>query len=190
MMYILLFSILFVAIFVQIHNKTLSKWIRKDDNITEDYRTVGEALTSSRMGLVEYNLNDFKLNPILGKGFQVMIWHDAAYRAKQISLLSAPIEKGILPLMILGETGIIGAIIFGTFLFSFYTNCIRQKYRILLCLFTTLIASNMSEASFFSPGGSTIQWIIAVIGGFCLDLIFIHQENLEKSLFTSKKHIY
>ena len=181
MLYIILASAVIIIIFAQIRNKTLSKWIRKEDNLETDYRSIGEAFTSSRLALVEYNLNDFMLNPILGKGFQVMRWHEDAYKAKQISILSAPIEKGLLPLMILGETGIIGAIIFGAFLYSFYTTCIRLKYRILLCLFTSLIASNMSEASFFSPGGSTMQWFIAVIGGFCLDLIIKHQEKSEKS---------
>ena len=177
-MYVILIFILIIATFAQIHTRTLSKWIRKEDNIENDYRSVSEALTSSRMGLVEYNLNDFKLSPIWGKGFQVMNWHDAAYKSKRISLLSAPIEKGVLPLMILGETGIVGTIVFIAFLYSFYSTCIRLKYRVLLCLFTTLLASNMSEASFFSPGGGNMQWIIAVIGGFCLDLIGKKQEEL------------
>ena len=186
-MYVMVFSVVIIVIFAQIRNKTISRWIRKEDNMETDHRSVGEALTASRMSLVEYNLNDFKLNPILGKGFQVMNWHDAAYRNKQISLLSAPIEKGVLPLMLLGETGVVGALVFVVFLFSFYKTCIRRQYRVLLCLFTTLMAGNMGEASFFSPGGSAMQWTIAVIGGFSLDLIVKRQEKIVHS--RSLKHI-
>lgn len=163
--------IVLVAVVAQIRDDTLSKWIRKYDDPSSDDKSLGEALTSSRMGLVEYNMRDFKLNPMLGKGFQVMDWHAEAYRAGRISLLSAPIEKGVLPLMVLGETGIVGAVVFVIFLISFYSTCAKKKYRVLLCLFTALMASNMSEASFFSPGGAASQWTVAIIGGFGLDLI-------------------
>ncbi len=169
-MYGLLAVIIVVITFAQIRYQTLSKWIRKEDNIGADQRSVAEALTASRMGLVEYNLNDFKLNPVFGKGFQVMNWHAQAYKAHRISLLSAPIEKGVLPLMVLGETGLVGACVFIVFLLSFYRTCIRRKYNVLLCMFTIMLATNMSEASFFAPGGSAMLWIFAVIGGFSLDL--------------------
>lgn len=164
-------AVVVAAIVGQVRNDMLSKWIRKCDDMSSDNKSLGEAFTSSRMGLVEYNLHDFKLNPILGKGFQVMDWHAAAYQSGQISVLSAPIEKGVLPLMVLGETGVVGAIVFVLFLISFYTTCVKKKYRVLLCLFTAVMASNMSEASFFSPGGATAQWTAAIIGGFDLDLI-------------------
>ena len=170
-MYVFIGLLVIGATFAEIRNGLISRWIRKTDDIETDSRSVGEALTSSRMGLVEYNLNDFKLNPLLGKGFQVMDWHYAAYKAHKISLMSAPIEKGNLPLMVLGETGLVGAAVFIVFLCSFYATCVRKKYRALFCLFTVLLALNMSEANFFSPGGSALHWTIAVIGGFCLDLL-------------------
>ena len=188
-LYAFLACIISCFIFAQIYNKTLSKWIRKADNLETDYRNVGEALASSRMRLIEYNLNDFKLNPILGKGFQVMNWHEAAYRKKSISLLSAPIEKGVIPLMVLGETGIIGFLIFVVFLFSFYKTCIQKRYRVLLCSFTTLMTLNMSESTFFSPGGSTLQWTISVIGGFTLDLIINHKEEMDNSRLSAHEKL-
>ena len=118
-----------------------------------------------------------------------MDWHEAAYREKRISLLSAPIEKGIIPLMVLGETGIIGFLIFVVFLFSFYKTCIRKRYRVLLCSFTTLMALNMSESTFFSPGGSTMQWTIAVIGGFTLDLIINQEKIVNNSHFSAYEKV-
>ncbi len=165
-------GVLFITIIgVQIYNQTLSRWLRKKNYIENDQRSIIEAVTESRMGLVKYNLNDFRLNPIFGKGFQVMNWHEVAYQQGQISLLSAPIEKGVLPLMVLGETGCIGFIVFCAFLIQFDIKCIEKQYTILMCLFTALLAANMSEASFFSPGGGILHWTTTVIGGFCLDMI-------------------
>ena len=157
--------------FSQIRNQTISKWLRKESDIASDSRSLTEAVTASRMGLVEYNLRDFRLNPMLGKGFQVMDWHGLAYQEGRIGLLSAPIEKGVLPLMVLGETGVVGGLVFLFFLVNFYGVCVRRGYVILVSLFTALMAANMSEASFFSPGGGTAQWTSTIIGGFCLDMI-------------------
>lgn len=165
------------GIVAQIRSQAIVKWIRKEDELTMDNRSLGEAFTATRMGLVEYNLHDFKLNPLLGMGFQVMDWHADAYRSGRISLFSAPIEKGVLPLMVLGETGVIGGIVFICFLVSFYTICSKRQYRILTCLFTGLLASNMSEASFFSPGGAALQWTVVFVGGFGLDLILKNQRK-------------
>ena len=170
---------LLIAVFAysQIRNQTISKWLRKESDVTSDTRSLTEAVTASRMGLVEYNLRDFKLNPLLGKGFQVVDWHAIAYQEGRISLLSAPIEKGVLPLMVLGETGIVGGFVFLFFLFRFYGICARRGYVVLMCLFTALMAANMSEASFFSPGGGTAQWTSTIIGGFCLDMIVKRRNN-------------
>lgn len=169
--YVLVGLLMVVLAYSQIRDQTLSKWLRKEDEVSADSRNLLDAVTASRMGLVEYNMRDFKLNPMLGKGFQVMDWHGLAYQEGRISLLSAPIEKGVLPLMVLGETGIVGEIVFLLFLASFYGTCMRRGYIMLLCLFTSLMAANMSEASFFSPGGGTAQWTSTIIGGFCLDMI-------------------
>jgi hypothetical protein len=41
-----------------------------------------------------------------------------------------------------------------------------------MSLFTVMLACNMAEASFFSPGGAGgILWIVCVAGGFVLDTL-------------------
>ena len=165
-------------------NGTISKWIRKTDEIGMDDRGTMDAVMESRMGLVERNMYDFSLKPVLGKGFQVMPEHPQWYREGRISLLSAPIEKGVLPTMILGETGIIGAIVFALFLLHFIVSCSRRHYMSLLSLFAVLIASNMGEASFFSPSGQGgVMWVVVAIGGFCCDIITINGQYMQ-SCFT------
>ena len=160
------------AVFSEISNDSISQWLRKVEYVDEDTRSLSEAVTSSRQGLIEMSMSDFRRNPMLGSGFQV-----AEYTADQVArsgstfIISAPIEKGVLPIMVLGETGVVGAIVFTIFLISFYSaSCCRRLY-VTAALFTVLLATNMGEATFFSPGGSGGPlWTISIIGGYCIDM--------------------
>ena len=78
-----------------------------------------EAATSSRMLLIENNLDDFRQNPILGKGGQVTPYLKDAYRNKMITWFSAPVEKGVTPAVILGETELSELVCSLCFLFYF-----------------------------------------------------------------------
>lgn len=160
------------AVFAEISNDSISHWLRKTEDVDEDTRSLSEAVTASRQVLVDASMRDFRLNPTLGCGFQV-----AENTAQQIAksgsglVISAPIEKGVLPIMVLGETGIVGAIVFVIFLISFYTTSCRRKLYVTTALFTVLLATNMGEATFFSPGGSGgLLWTISIIGGYCIDM--------------------
>ena len=157
----------------------MSKWLRKtatEEDTYRDTRGLLEAVTASRQGLVELNMRDYHLRPMTGMGFQVMEWHRTGYELGEISLWSAPIEKGVLPLMILGETGIVGAVIFVIFLISFTYSMMRRRFVATVTLFWTMMATNMSEATFFSPSGAGgIIWCIAAIGGMCIDVIVMRE---------------
>jgi len=173
-------KLLIVALAVsQVRNQTLSRWLRKSENVQDDQRSLVEAITSTRQGLVDMNMRDFNMNPLFGMGFQVMEWHKPAYQAGRLSLLSAPIEKGVLPLMVLGETGVVGGFVFLMFIIVFYSKCFRRRYIVLATLFTVLLAVNMSEALFFSPGGGATEWTVCVIGGFALDMLVKSRARLE-----------
>ena len=84
---------------------------------------MGEAFTGSRKPSIEYNLSDFRANPIFGKGFQVIRGMEQAYRSHLITWYSASVEKGVTPYVILGETGLMGATTFVVFLCVFYSTC-------------------------------------------------------------------
>lgn len=156
---------------LEVTNHTLTRWLRKTDDVATDTRSLTEAVTSSRMGLIERNLRDFNRNPLMGSGFQVDLTHQVTFRGRKGLILSAPIEKGLLPLMILGETGIVGAIVFVAFLIVFCSQCIKMRFMATLTLFWMLFASNMGEATFFSPGGpGGIAWMLTVFGGFVIDM--------------------
>jgi hypothetical protein len=91
-------------------------------------------------------------------------------------LLSAPIEKGVLPIMVLEEGGAIGAILFGCFILSVYVKYSRLQFSCFLSCFTVFIALNTGEASFFSTSGS--GGILLMIC-FCALLMDIHRLRRE-----------
>jgi len=157
----------------EVRNQTISRWLRKSDDVSADSRSMGEAVTESRLGKIEESMRDFHMNPLWGMGFQVAEI-TRSRRAKGF-VLSSPIEKGVLPTMILGEAGVVGALAFWAFLIIFYSTCTRKRYLATATSMTVFLAANMGEATFFSPGGSGgVMWMIAIVGGFTLDCLVIN----------------
>lgn len=170
--------LLIMGIVGQIRNQSISKWLRKTEDVKGDTRSLTEAVTGSRQFLIDYNLSDFKLNPVFGKGFQVMRGMEKAYRAKMITWYSASVEKGVTPYVILGETGLMGAVVFVIFLIAFYSTCFKRRYLSLMTSFTCVLVCNMADSTLFSPGGlGGFLWIITCVGAFSTDLISIRQAH-------------
>lgn len=164
-------AVIILACVFEVRHSTVSKLLRKTTDVSTDERTLVNAFTSSRKMLIEISMQDFRRNPVWGKGFQVdESFVDRFANSKRI-VFSATIEKGVLPTMILGETGVVGLIAFVFFLWVFYSTCANHRYFALTLLFTTFLASNFGEATFFSPGGAGgVLWIICVVGGFTIDM--------------------
>lgn len=160
------------AVVSEMKSGTMSKWVRKTANEDE---SLGNAFMASRLGKIEENMRDFRRNPLLGSGFQVDYMSATTIKIHGKGgwgMFSAPVEKCVAPVMILGETGILGAIAFVLVLIAFYGGCIRKRYFVTMTLFTVFLATNMAEATIFSPAGvGGIQWIICVVGGFVIDLL-------------------
>ena len=136
-------------------------------------------MIQSRMSLLDQSLHEFRRNPLLGSGFQVEEAHPILYEMGLITLFSAPIEKGLLPTMVLGETGILGEIAFVLFLVAFWGGCKRKHLVVTFTLFVILLATNMGEATFFSPGGAGgILWMLCVVGGFVIDTMMRIQKGV------------
>ena len=154
------------GIYAESKDEAISRWLRKTEDTSSDSRSFSEALTESRMGLIENSMRDFRRNPLFGKGFQVT----EDMKGIKGFRLSAAIEKGVLPIMVLGETGVIGLLAFGIFLISFYYGCVARRLIVTMSLFTIFLACNMAEAVFFSSGGvGGILWVVCVGGGFIID---------------------
>lgn len=161
-----------VAVYFEMRDEVISRWLRKTDNVASDSRTLGEAVTESRRELIDENLRDFKRNPIFGMGFQVAPGMDYAYRAGLITWYAAPIEKGVTPYVILGECGILGAGAFLVFLCAFYGTCLKKHYLSLLTAFTCLLVANLADSTLFSPSGmGGFMWAISCIAAFSTDIL-------------------
>lgn len=180
------FLLIGAGVYFQVKDGTISKWLRKTDDVVGDQRTLSEAMTSSRMGLIEENMRDFYLNPFLGKGFQVMPWLKDAYGNGFITWYSAPVEKGVTPVVILGETGLLGGIVFLAFLCTFYSTCMRRRYFALMNMFTCTLIANLADSTLFSPAGlGGFLWVMSCIGGFGIDLITM-RINIQKQALDSQ----
>ena len=169
-----------VVVVAEVREGAMSKLIRKTNDVAGDTRGVGEAFTSSRQGLIEQSMADFRRNPLLGSGFQVSADMQYTLRDAKGLVLSASIEKGNLPLMVLGETGIVGAVVFLAYLIGFYSTCVKRRYFCCLSLMTAFLASNIAEATYFSPGGNGgVLWVLCVGGGFIIDMYVKNMEQRE-----------
>lgn len=164
----------------ELSSNVVSRWLRKTDEVKTDQRNITTALTETRMGLYRQSLDEFRRNPIFGMGFQVNYESELLYGRKKGIVLSAPVEKGLLPMMVVGEGGIVGVIAFIAFLVSFYSSCAKRKYLVTSSLFTTYLATNFGEATFFSPGGGGgVEWMVCVLGGFVIDMLLVYRRQLE-----------
>ena len=171
-------ALIAVAGIAEVRSDALTRWIRKTDDVQADQRSLSEAFTDSRQGLIEMCMNDFHRSPMLGMGFQVAEYTKEYARQHKGLVLSSPIEKGVIPVMILGETGIVGAIAFGMFLITFYCGCINRRLFLTIMMMVVLLSLNMGEATFFSPGGvGGPEWIFCIVGGYVLDLMLAAKQR-------------
>lgn len=131
----------------------------------EQRGSLTEDMTSSRMGLVEKALHNFKQSPVFGNGFQVSQEMENMQLDDWQQLLTAPIEKGLIWVAVLEEGGIIGAILFLIFIIGVGQYMLRERCYCFLSCFLTLLVLNTGEAVFFSPSGAGgIAWGITLFG--------------------------
>ena len=167
------FVLISVAVISELQGDLISRWMRKTEDVDSDRRSLSEAFTASRQGLIEECMDDFRRNPLFGSGFQVAWFTEELARQQGGLVLSSPIEKGVLPVMVLGETGVVGELVFIVFLLSFFSAGKRRRLYISVAMMCVLLVTNLGEATFFSPGGlGGTLWIMCIVGGYALDMSF------------------
>lgn len=155
-----------------------------------DVQVSTELVLSSRQVLIDSALYNFKKSPLLGNGFQVSE-EMKNMKEKGFAILSAPIEKGVWITAVLEEGGIIGWLIFVTFLLACLMKSIKRRAYIgASCLFVCIL-TNLGEFTFFSmsyTGGFT--WAMVFVG-LALDLRKMSDENaaLRRQLEFEQMHI-
>ena len=117
-----------------------------------------EELMSTRQAQIDSMIHTFKQTPITGISFGTSL--DPIFAANA-TYLTAPTEKGFLPLAVLEETGIIGAFFFAIFLFCMVRYLIAERSLPALGVFAAFLGANMGEMMFFSFGGQGgFMWLI------------------------------
>ena len=168
------------AAVAEVRSHAMTRWLTKTDDVAADNRSFVESFTESRMGKIEIAMAALKKNPLWGMGFQVEEDHPYLYKLGRISLFSAPVEQGVIFTAVLGETGICGMMAFLMFIMIFASTCMRKHYYATLSLFMVYLATNLAEATFFSPGGGGgIMWLVTVAGGFVIDLTARNMERFQ-----------
>ena len=122
------------------------------------------ALAGSRMGLVNTMYANIKDTPIIGIGFgigsspsKMSIKRDPYFNLP----ISAPIEKGVMPVAIIEELGVPGSIL----VFSWFIMLFRRAGRAGLTsviVLSTAFMLNLGENVFFSTGGMGMLVILLV----------------------------
>ena len=117
--------------------------------------SLGDAYDNSRGFLIGQMWENIEREPWKGVGFGIAS-DSGAMDIKRDSVLNIPIgasiEKGVMPLAILEEVGVIGFIL----VMSWLLFCVRRSVfggLAPLAVSMTALFLNMGESTFFSPGG-------------------------------------
>lgn len=151
---ILFFAYLFSGLYL---NKLKDYFFKRTDS-----SSLFEAAENSRGGLVEKMLINIENNPLTGIGFgmssnpeDMKIEFDPFFNIP----ISAVTEKGVLPIAILEELGIVlGIIVFFWFVLSFYRSAQVDVQK--LCIVICIVCLNLGEYMFFSVGGMGMLMLI------------------------------
>ena len=137
-----------------------------------DVTGLASAYDRSRGGLMEAMTDNIKADPFVGVGFGVpsdpyflSIQRDPIFNLP----IGAPIEKGIMPLALLEELGVIGFSLFLLWFWMIIRSAARAGMAPLVVVLTALLI-NMGESIFFSPGGMGMLVLIMVSWAYAMGI--------------------
>lgn len=144
--------------------EAIARYVTKTAEATTLAGVSSEEILSSRQGLMDEAMYNFRRKPFVGNGFQVSEVMSLSGGGGAASLLSAPVEKGVWLTAVLEEGGIPGMIMFVLFgVCAIPMLIVRRAYTGATMLFMMFVL-NLGEFTFFSMSG---------IGGFCWMLCFL-----------------
>lgn len=141
-------------------------------------RQTFERFTSSRQGLIDNAVENFKASPWIGNGFQVADYHKGMEIQSWTQLMSAPIEKGVWIYAIPEEGGIFGMALFILFILVAFAGMLRHRGFTGACALFAFLVANLGEFGFFSMSTwSGLVWGV-IFSGLALDA-FRERERLQ-----------
>lgn len=129
-----------------------------------EVQSVLEAYDDSRGGLIDEMWQNITEHPIAGIGFgigsdpsEMEIERDPVFGLP----VSASIEKGVLPIAIVEELGIIATFVVALWFWTLVRRAARGGVTP-LAVTTTVLLLNMGESTFFSPGGMGLLSLVLI----------------------------
>ncbi len=158
----LIIFLVFIGIFIFQYQDSIGTLTQSFINKTEkiNVENIFSAYFTSRKVLFEPMLMNIFDKPFSGIGFGIASDPLSMNIKKILGIpISAPIEKGILPLAILEEVGVFGLFLFIVWIFILLIRANTNSFGSFFILIT-LLMFNLGEAGLFSPNGFGMLYLI------------------------------
>jgi hypothetical protein len=141
---------------------------------------LAESFQGSRGEQVRTLVDSIAEHPLAGTGFGLAPSSVAQVVQRDPILnlpISAPIEQGFLPLGVMAQVGIIGALVLGVFLCKLSTPLVKFAPASVLAMYSTALLINLGEMIFFATGDLGLQmWLIV---GLCYEYSVCEGQRVE-----------
>lgn len=125
---------------------------------------LGDALEKSRGRLIDAMFENIEADPLTGIGFGIASWPEGMVVDRDPFLglpTGAVIEKGVMPVAVVEELGIFGAVAVFCWLWVVVVRASRSSVSGLAVVLTVILL-NFGESTFFSPGGFGLLPLILI----------------------------
>ena len=157
---VLFFSVSLLLFAFPFYSGTIGSYLQKGSDSTSAI----DLANSSRGDLVSTMTDNIEQNPFLGIGFGIASLPSMRFVNRDPLLglpVSASVEKGVMPLAILEELGLIGFLLVLGWFLVLIGQAAKNGFAKLIVIIT-VIAINFGESMFFSAGGMGLLMIILV----------------------------
>jgi hypothetical protein len=124
---------------------------------------ISDAFEKSRGYIITQSWQNFINNPLFGIGFGVSFSDDFMPVIDSVTglPLSASTEKGLMPVVILEETGLLGSVFFLPLIFVLIRQALLNRELAMSLMLLTCLFVNIGEMVFFSMGGMGLYlWLL------------------------------
>lgn len=128
----------------------IAQYALKFGDRTEKREVTATDVLATRQAIMDEAMRNFVQKPITGNGFQVSREMEHQKRTTFKDYLFAPVEKGVWVYAILEEGGVIGMIIWVSWLLSLFTKLYKRKSFVMAATFFAFFMSNTGEFTIFA----------------------------------------
>jgi len=153
---------LLLLVFLTVPGSPLRSVVNDYMGKSTDVDNLWSAYQASRAVLFEPMITNISESPILGIGFGIASDSTAMNVVRDPLFgiaISAPIEKGVMPLAILEEVGVVGFILVAIWILFLLRHAAANGITPFL-VSTTVLLINLGESTLFSPGGMGMFMLI------------------------------